>query len=598
LTSADTGSSQINFGGVTTPKKGVFRYSDNSDLFIWFLNSTAEQMRLTSSLLSVVPGATIQGLTVGRGAGAVAQNTAVGFQALNANTTGDFSTAVGYAALAANTTGQYHTAVGRAALNANTTGGSNSAFGYNSLASNTTGNSNVAVGLEALQANTTASNNTAVGYQAGYANTTGARNVAIGLYARNTPATGDNNIGIGAYALQSTGSSNVAVGDIAMATSGSGSFNTALGAQSLYSNTTASNNTAVGYQAGYSNTTGTGLTAIGYRSLYSNTTGTYNLAAGYFSLYSNTTGASNVAIGGGDGSSNPTLYSNTTGNYNTAVGLLALGSNTTASNNTAVGYQALYTNTTGYGNAIIGFQAGYSNTTGFYNTFIGQFAGYNVTTGSKNTILGSYNGNQGGLDIRTASNYIVLSDGDGNPRQIIDGSGNFFFGTTGIGLTRRLTVVSSGDTGIFQTTGGASSNPCEFWNTATSGDNRFVFFYTESSATARGSIDYNRAGGLTRYNTTSDYRAKDIIGPITDSGAQIDALKVYSGKMHGATIERPMMIAHEAQQVAPYAVSGVKDEVNEDGTPKYQQMDHASLVPLLIAEIQSLRARVAQLEAK
>jgi hypothetical protein len=42
-------------------------------------------------------------------------------------------------------------------------------------------------------------------------------------------------------------------------------------------------------------------------------------------------------------------------------------------------------------------------------------AGAEITTGSNNTILGAYNGNQGGLDIRTASNYIVLSDGDGNP---------------------------------------------------------------------------------------------------------------------------------------------------------------------------------------
>jgi hypothetical protein len=38
-----------------------------------------------------------------------------------------------------------------------------------------------------------------------------------------------------------------------------------------------------------------------------------------------------------------------------------------------------------------------------------------MTTGSKNSIFAAFNGNQGGLDIRTASNYIVLSDGDGNP---------------------------------------------------------------------------------------------------------------------------------------------------------------------------------------
>jgi hypothetical protein len=67
--------------------------------------------------------------------------------------------------------------------------------------------------------------------------------------------------------------------------------------------------------------------------------------------------------------------------------------------------------------------------------------------------------------------------------------------------------------------------------------------------------------------------------------------------MKGATQSRPMLVAHEAQEHLPYAVSGVKDEENEDGTPKFQQMDHASLVPLLIAELQSLRARVAALEA-
>ena len=126
----------------------------------------------------------------------------------------------------------------------------------------------------------------------------------------------------------------------------------------------------------------------------------------------------------------------------------------------------------------------------------------------------------------------------------------------------------------------------------------FARFFTEGTITLRGSIDYNRAGGLTRYNTTSDYRAKDIIGPVQNTGATIDALKVYEGVIKGATQARPMMVAHEAQAVVPFCVSGVKDETNEDGTPKYQQMDHASLVPLLIAEIQSLRARVAQLESK
>ena len=149
---------------------------------------------------------------------------------------------------------------------------------------------------------------------------------------------------------------------------------------------------------------------------------------------------------------------------------------------------------------------------------------------------------------------------------------------------------------VYQAT--ATNDTISIWNAATSGDNQFIEFYTEGDGTGRGSIDYNRAGGLVRYNTTSDYRAKDVYALLDDSGETIDALKVYRGKMHGATMERPMLIAHEAQEVAPYAVTGEKDAVNDDGDPIYQQMDTSSLVPLLIAEIQSLRSRVAALEAK
>jgi hypothetical protein len=151
---------------------------------------------------------------------------------------------------------------------------------------------------------------------------------------------------------------------------------------------------------------------------------------------------------------------------------------------------------------------------------------------------------------------------------------------------------------IFKQTAGTGSPVTRIWNNSTTGDNEFVEFATETSYTARGSITYNRAGGLVAYNVTSDYRSKDIFGPVQNSGATIDALKVYDGQMKGATQSRPMLVAHEAQEHAPYAVTGEKDAVNEDGTPKYQQMDVSALVPLLLAEIQSLRARVAQLETK
>lgn len=176
---------------------------------------------------------------------------------------------------------------------------------------------------------------------------------------------------------------------------------------------------------------------------------------------------------------------------------------------------------------------------------------------------------------------------------------NGWFGTNAdlLASNRRLSV--SGTCGAsFRSTGGSGFVTLDVWNNATSGDNTFQLFFTETAATSRGSITYNRAGGLVAYNTTSDYRAKTIHGELTNSGNVIDALKVYEGTMNGASVARPMMLAHEAQIVAPYSVTGEKDEVNEDGTPKYQQMDHASYVPLLIAELQSLRKRVAELESK
>ena len=180
-------------------------------------------------------------------------------------------------------------------------------------------------------------------------------------------------------------------------------------------------------------------------------------------------------------------------------------------------------------------------------------------------------------------------------RARIDSSGSLLVGTTGQTLgTARLCVSSSGLTTV-STTSTSTESPYASFNTATSGNNQFMWFYTgDSGQTFRGSIEFNRAAGLVTYNTTSDYRAKDISGPVENSGALIDSVPVYMGKMKGATQERPMFIAHETPA---YAHTGEKDAVDADGNPVYQQMDASALIPVMWAEIQSLRARVAALES-
>ena len=254
---------------------------------------------------------------------------------------------------------------------------------------------------------------------------------------------------------------------------------------------------------------------------------------------------------------------------------------------------------------------GLGTTSPSVSDFTGGALGMHIKGGSNYGVLKLESSDAKITWLATGSAATYLYVKDANPlvfgtnnteRARITSGGDLLVGTqtagAGLGFDTKFAVdAGSGEASVLKTSN-AGAYAQRLWNTATSGDNSFALFLTEGgSGTARGSITYNRAGGLVAYNTTSDYRAKDIIGPVQNPGATIDALRVYEGKMKGATQSRPMLIAHEAQAHAPYAVSGVKDETNEDGTPKFQQMDVSSLVPLLLAEIQSLRARVAALEA-
>ena len=98
---------------------------------------------------------------------------------------------------------------------------------------------------------------------------------------------------------------------------------------------------------------------------------------------------------------------------NTVLGTSAFQANTTGSTSVVVGNQAGYTNSTGINSVFVGHQAGYY-ATGNGNSFFGTGAGGAITTGIRNTIIGQYDGNGDGLDIRTASDYAVISDGAGN----------------------------------------------------------------------------------------------------------------------------------------------------------------------------------------
>ena len=362
------------------------------------LTTLAAKAITASTTLNVTGAAVIQGLTVGAGAGNNALNTAVGVTALTSNTTGTNNTAIGYGASKFNTSGGYNVSMGVGALASTAITGS--------------GSFNVAIGRSALENNTTASDNTAIGYTALVTNTVGYNNVAIGS---------------GAMYSNTTGYFNVVSGTNAMYSNKTGIYNTASGQASMYSNISGGYNTATGYAALSTSVTGNLNVANGVNSLSLNVSGSNNTAIGYSALENHTPPV--VTAGAFVIATSYTIVSVGTTNF------VAIGA---SANTVGVVFTA-----TGAGSGT-GTASTIANT---QNTAVGYGSGSLITSGTKNSILGSYSGNQGSLDIRTASNYVVLSDGDGNPRAYWNGANATFGGAlTVTGATTLSSTLSLGGT--------------------------------------------------------------------------------------------------------------------------------------------------------
>ena len=167
-------------------------------------------------------------------------------------------------------------------------------------------------------------------------------------------------------------------------------------------------------------------------------------------------------------------------------------------------------------------------------------------------------------------------------RARIDSSGNLLVGTTsssGSGATSGKAVVQFN---------GAAGNGiyCDDTRTSAGSDNALAF---GRGATFVGSVSTTLSA--TAYNTSSDYRLKNTVTPMTGALAKVALLKPVTYKWNIDNSEGEGFIAHELAEVCPQAVTGEKDAVDEDGNPVYQGIDTSFLVATLTAAIQELNAK-------
>jgi hypothetical protein len=105
-------------------------------------------------------------------------------------------------------------------------------------------------------------------------------------------------------------------------------------------------------------------------------------------------------------------------------------------------------------------------------------------------------------------------------------------------------------------------------------------------------------GSATTYSTSSDYRLKNTIAPMTGALAKVALLKPCTYKWNADGSDGQGFIAHELAEVVPDAVQGEKDAVDADGNPVYQGIDTSFLVATLTAAIKEQQALITQLTAR
>jgi hypothetical protein len=189
-------------------------------------------------------------------------------------------------------------------------------------------------------------------------------------------------------------------------------------------------------------------------------------------------------------------------------------------------------------------------------------------------------------EINSVNDIPITFFTNNTERMRINPDGNLLVGTTSVIQVGRYSCAFAGNTTnaiVLQTTFGSAGSA-------------FIRF-VNSAGTAQGEINATSTTAVA-YVTSSDYRLKENIAPMTGALAKVAQLKpvTYNWKVDGS--DGQGFIAHELQAVVPEAVTGQKDAVNADGSIKPQGIDTSFLVATLTAAIQEQQAIITDLKTR
>jgi hypothetical protein len=188
-----------------------------------------------------------------------------------------------------------------------------------------------------------------------------------------------------------------------------------------------------------------------------------------------------------------------------------------------------------------------------------------------------FNGSGNGIWLYTTNSLGFVTGGTN--RAVINSSGNLLIKCT---ANPSASVYGSGfiDNGV-----GAS---VLYQSTSITSANALQVFYNPNGNV--GSV--GTSGSNAYYSTTSDYRLKENITPMTGALAKVAQLKPVNYKWKADGSDGEGFIAHELAEVCPHAVVGNKDAVDADGNPVYQSIDTSFLVATLTAALQETKALI------